>query len=233
MENYNYLTMKKMPSDDRPYEKLQRLGVRSLSDAELLSVIIRNGTRNMPALALSQKIISEAGDLGLMMLHDASLEELMTISGIGRVKALQIKAAIEIGNRTFEKARNQNRRQIKNPDDAIGLLEEQMRSLPREELQMILLDIRNRVIKIIRLSVGGLSSAVIQPRDMFREAVKANAAALILAHNHPSGDAAPSNDDVSTTIKLREIGEMMGVKIIDHIVISTAGTFSMKQQGLI
>lgn len=233
MGNYNYLTMKKMPADDRPYEKLQRQGARALSDAELLSIIIRNGTKSMPALALSQKIIAESGDLGLMMLHDASLEELMSISGIGRVKALQIKAAIEIGNRTFEKARNQNRRQIKNPDDAIGLLEEQMRCQPREELQMILLDIRHRVIKIIRLSTGGLASAVILPRDMFREAVKANAAAVILAHNHPSGDATPSSDDISTTIKLRDIGEMMGIRIIDHIVISNTGTLSMKQQGLI
>jgi DNA repair protein RadC len=233
MENYNILPMKKMPADDRPYEKLQRHGARALSDAELLSIIIRNGTKSMPALSLSQKIISESGDLGLLMLNDASLEELMSISGIGRVKALQIKAAIEIGNRTFEKARNQNRRQIKNPDDAVGLLEEQMRCQPREELQMILLDTRHRVIKIIRLSSGGLSSAVIQPRDVFREAVKANAAAVILAHNHPSGDFTPSSDDISTTLKLREVGDLMGVRIIDHIIISTAGIFSMKQQGLI
>ena len=157
----------------------------------------------------------------------------MGISGIGRVKALQIKAALEIGNRTFDKARNQKRAQIRTPDDAICLLEQQMRVLSREELHIILLDIRNRVIRMTRLSEGGLSSAVVQPRDLFREAVKANAAGMILAHNHPSGDSAPSRDDIETTIKLREIGEMMGVRIMDHIVLSMSGAVSMKQQGLI
>ena len=232
-QSSDYLSMKDLPADDRPYEKLERMGARALSDAELLSVLIRSGTRAVPALTLSQKIMADAGELGLLMLNEASLEELMGISGIGRVKALQIKAALEIGNRTFDKARNQKRAQIRTPDDAICLLEQQMRVLSREELHIILLDIRNRVIRMTRLSEGGLSSAVVQPRDLFREAVKANAAGMILAHNHPSGDSAPSRDDIETTIKLREIGEMMGVRIMDHIVLSMSGAVSMKQQGLI
>ena len=150
-QSSDYLSMKDLPADDRPYEKLERMGARALSDAELLSVLIRSGTRAVPALTLSQKIMADAGELGLLMLNEASLEELMGISGIGRVKALQIKAALEIGNRTFDKARNQKRAQIRTPDDAICLLEQQMRVLSREELHIILLDIRNRVIRMTRL----------------------------------------------------------------------------------
>ncbi len=233
MEQLNKLLMKEMPEGDRPYEKLERLGARAMSDAELLSVIIRNGTKQESALQLGQRIMSLAGERGLMMLQEHSLEELMEIQGIGRVKALQIKASLELGNRTIDRARNTPRRQIKTPEDARLMLEEQLRSCPREELHMIMLDIRNRVIRTIRLSEGGLSSAVIQPRDLFREAVKANAASIILVHNHPSGDPSPSQDDIDSSLRLMEMGGLMGIRVIDHLVISLSGYISMKQEGMI
>jgi len=233
MEQLNKLLMKEMPEGDRPYEKLERLGARAMSDAELLSVIIRNGTKQESALQLGQRIMSLAGERGLMMLQEHSLEELMEIQGIGRVKALQIKASLELGNRTIDRARNTPRRQIKTPEDARSMLEEQLRSCPREELHMIMLDIRNRVIRTIRLSEGGLSSAVIQPRDLFREAVKANAASIILVHNHPSGDPSPSQDDIDSSLRLMEMGGLMGIRVIDHLVISLSGYISMKQEGMI
>lgn len=233
MEQLNKLLMKEMPEGDRPYEKLERLGARAMSDAELLSVIIRSGTKQESALQLGQRIMSLAGERGLMMLQEHSLEELMEIQGIGRVKALQIKASLELGNRTIDRARNTPRRQIKTPEDARLMLEEQLRSCPREELHMIMLDIRNRVIRTIRLSEGGLSSAVIQPRDLFREAVKANAASIILVHNHPSGDPSPSQDDIDSSLRLMEMGGLMGIRVIDHLVISLSGYISMKQEGMI
>ena len=233
MEQLNKLLMKEMPEGDRPYEKLERLGARAMSDAELLSVIIRNGTKQESALQLGQRIMSLAGERGLMMLQEHSLEELMEIQGIGRVKALQIKASLELGNRTIDRARNTPRRQIKTPEDARSMLEEQLRSCPREELHLIMLDIRNRVIRTIRLSEGGLSSAVIQPRDLFREAVKANAASIILVHNHPSGDPSPSQDDIDSSLRLMEMGGLMGIRVIDHLVISLSGYISMKQEGMI
>lgn len=233
MEQQNRLLMKEMPEGDRPYEKLERLGARAMSDAELLSIIIRSGTKKESALQLGQRIMSIAGDRGLMMLQEHSLEELMEIQGIGKVKALQIKASLELGNRTIDKARNTPRRQVKTPEDARSVLEEQLRSCPREELHMIMLDIRNRVIRTVRLSEGGLSSAVIQPRDLFREAVKANAASIILVHNHPSGDPSPSQDDIDSSLRLMEMGGLMGIRVVDHLVISLSGYISMKQEGMI
>lgn len=233
MEQQNRLLMKEMPEGDRPYEKLERLGARAMSDAELLSIIIRSGTKKESALQLGQRIMSTAGDRGLMMLQEHSLEELMEIHGIGKVKALQIKASLELGNRTIDKARNTPRRQVKTPEDARSVLEEQLRSCPREELHMIMLDIRNRVIRTVRLSEGGLSSAVIQPRDLFREAVKANAASIILVHNHPSGDPSPSQDDIDSSLRLMEMGGLMGIRVVDHLVISLSGYISMKQEGMI
>ena len=199
MEQSNKLLMKEMPEGDRPYEKLERLGARAMSDAELLSVIIRSGTKQESALQLGQRI----------------------------------KASLELGNRTIDKARSTPRKQIKTPDDARSMLEEQLRSCHREELHMIMLDIRNRVIRTVRLSEGGLSSAVIQPRDLFREAVKANAASIILVHNHPSGDHSPSQDDIDSSLRLIEMGGLMGIRVIDHLVISLSGYISMKQEGMI
>jgi DNA repair protein RadC len=230
----DHLTMRRLPAADRPYEKMTALGPQALSDAELLAVIIRSGSRRESALALCQRLLAmdEAGR-GLSHILESSLEELMALPGIGRVKAAQMKAALEIGSRVATGSRHASRHQIRTPEDAINLLEREMRILPREELRIVLLDVRNRVIRVCRISEGGLSSSVIYPRDLFREAVKANAAALILAHNHPSGDASPSREDMETTRRLIEAGEMMGIKIVDHVILAADGCISFKQSGLI
>ncbi len=227
-----HLTMRNLPVGDRPYEKMLLSGPKALSDAELLAVIIRSGSRRESALNLCQRLLADQ-PLGLDVLHDNSLEELMALPGIGRVKAIQIKAALEIGSRAVNHSRNKMRQQIKTPEDALAILDHDMRSLPREELRIILLDARNRVIRISRISEGGLTASVVYPRDLFREAVKANAAAVILAHNHPSGDAAPSREDLESTSRLMEIGEMMGIKVVDHLILAANGSVSLKQLGLI
>jgi len=165
-------------------------------------------------------------------LQDRWRGELMDHDGIGRGRAAQLKAIIEIAARAGAGARRP-RQAIRTPQDAGRLVEPEMANLPREELRAILLDVRNRVIRVIRIAEGGLSSSVISPRDLFREAVRANAAALILAHNHPSGDQTPSREDVDTTRRFMEMGDMMGVRVMDHIVVARNGTVSLKQLGMI
>lgn len=250
----NRLTMKTIPVEDRPTEKLCRLGPNALSVAELLAVIIRSGTTRETALAICQRLLSEADRggqssgqestpsqpssqdnvPGLRRLIDLSLEEMQAVGGIGQVRAAQIKAALELGNRMqSQQSISANRRVVKAPEDAIRLLESDMRFLCREEFRAIMLDIRNRIIRISQISAGSLNASIVHPRDLFREAVKANAAAIILAHNHPSGDSTPSREDIETTKRFMEIGEMMGVKVVDHLVIAQAGSVSLRQLGLI
>lgn len=227
------LTMKGLPDAERPCERFFALGATALSDAELIAIILRSGNRNQNALQLAQNLIaSESNGKGLSFLQELSLEELMRHEGIGMVRAVQLKAIIEIGNRAGSSARIP-RQAIRTPEDAGKLIEGEMMNLPREELRTILLDVRNRVIRVIRIAEGGLSSSVISPRDLFREAVRANAAALILAHNHPSGDHTPSREDIETTRKFIEMGDLMGVRVVDHLIIARNGTVSLKQQGLI
>lgn len=234
VQENSHLTMRGLPLDDRPYEKLASYGPNSLSDAELLAVIIRSGSRQDTALSLCQRLLASGREgQGLSFIQDSSLEELMILPGIGQVKAIQMKAALEIGRRASIGPVYSGRPQVRTPQDAICLLESEMRHLPREEMRIIMLDVRNRVIRISRIAEGGLSNSVIYPRDLFREAIKANAAGLIIAHNHPSGDAAPSREDMETTRRLAEAGEMMGVKVVDHIILATGGSISFKQSGLI
>ncbi len=232
----NHLTMRHLPSDDQPYEKLMNQGAQALSDAELLAVIIRSGNRAESALTVCQRLLSDRNEkngCGLLAIADKSLEELTARPGIGKVKAVQMKAAIEIGYRAALASRTSNRQLIRSPEDAFLLLDLEMRNLPREELRIILLDVRNKVIRISRISEGGLTASVVFPRDLFREAVKANAAGVILAHNHPSGDATPSREDLETTRRLTEAGEMMCIRIIDHLILAAGGSISLKQHGLI
>lgn len=225
-----HLTMKHWPLDDRPVEKLLRHGPGHLSDAELLAVIIRSGSPAATALGLARQLISRHAGEGLGTLRQDSVEELMAIDGIGPVKACQIQAALELGTRAQIQPRKLSS-SIRSPDDALMLLDGEMRQLAREELRALLLDIRSRVIRTVCLSQGGLASAVIYPRDLFREAVKANAASLILAHNHPSGDASPSKEDIETTRRLVDAGEMMGIKVVDHLIVASGGSVSLRQLG--
>ena len=169
---------------------------------------------------------------GLPWLVQAEVEELRQISGIGRVKALQLKACVELGNRMINALQNEYRQPIRTPSDAILFLEPRLRLQPREEFHVLLLDTRNRLIRSVHVGGGGLDAAVIYPRDIFREAVKANAAAIMLAHNHPSGDASPSRSDIDSTARFVEIGTMMGIPVLDHLIIASGGSISLKQRGL-
>ncbi len=228
------LTMNRLPVGDQPVEKLVSRGVEVLSDAELMAVIIRSGTSRHTALELCQQLLADdplRGDIG--QIPDLSLEELTRHAGIGKVKAAQIKAAAELGMRMTRALGGHKVYQIRKPDDAIRLMEGDMASLPREEMRAILLDVRNRVIRVVKLSQGGLAATILAPRDLFRDAVKANASSLILAHNHPSGDSEPSREDLETTHRLVKAGEMIGIEVMDHIILASKGSISFKQGGFI
>lgn len=224
-------TMKDRQYMERPYEKLEQQGARSLSDAELIAILLQSGLAGATAVEIANQLLSSLN--GLSGVYEASIEEICQIKGIGRVRAIRLKAAFEIGNRHLNSRREEIRPALRRPDDIVQLMEPELRYLNREEFHIILLDIRQRMIRKIKISRGGLAAAVIFPRDIFREAVKANAAAVILVHNHPSGDAEPSPADLESTRKLMEIGQMMGVPVVDHLIVGAQGSISMKERGLI
>lgn len=226
------LSLKELPSSERPYERIELYGAGNLSDAELLSVIIKTGTKNESAIDVARKLIKAGGDNGLIQLYDMSLEQLKEISGIGRVKAIQLKALLEICNRMTAFTPNSDINIIKSSVDVSKLLMQQMRCLKKEVFKVVMLNTRNHVIKITEVSVGSLSSSLVHPREVFVDAIKCSCASMILVHNHPSGDPEPSNDDVETTDRLVKAGEIIGIKVLDHIVIGNGIFVSLKMKGL-
>lgn len=224
------LTMKELPPSERPYEKAERDGVRSLSHAELLAIILTSGRGGETAVQTAQRLLLKCE--GIKGLLETSPEELRELPGIGRVKAIRVLAAVEIGQRAVAERQAEVRTPAAGPDDVIRHVEATMRYLPREEFHVLLLDTRNRIIKSVRISQGGLAAAVIHPRDIFREAVKANAASLVLVHNHPSGDPSPSRADIESTRKFSELGKMMGIPVLDHVIVGAESSASFSRLGL-
>ena len=228
------IRMKDIPRTQRPYERMEQCGAAGLSDAELLSIVIRNGRTGENSLDLSNRILGlDISGIGLSFLYNLTIEELTALGGIGRVKALQIKAAAEIGRRAGIPACFTERAKVASPDDVAKLLLSDMAHLPREELRVVCLDIRNRMIRTIRISEGGLFSAVVSPRDIFREVIKVNASSVVFAHNHPSGDPEPSKEDGESTRRMIKAGELLGIRVLDHLVIAAGGFVSLKQRGII
>lgn len=228
------IKIKDLPDYERPYEKLERLGAEALSNAELLAVIIRTGNRNETSVTLAQKVLSRYDNSkGLAFLNDVSLEELKSIKGIGRVKAIQIKAVAELAKRISSTSSFGRRTVISSPADVCRLLMEEMRHLKKEVFKIILLNTKNHIIKHISVSVGSLNSSIVHPREVFSEAVKASCSAIILVHNHPSGDPEPSREDIDTTQRLVNAGAIIGINILDHIIIGDGKYISFKEKGLI
>lgn len=225
-----HVTIKDMPVDLRPRERLLKDGAGVLTDIELLAIILRTGTATASAVQLAAAVLGRFGSL--RMLVQASVEELSSLPGIGPAKAAQIKAALEAGRRVAISS-EAARPAIKSPEDVAGLLMEEMRHLDREHFCALLLNTRHQVIARDTISIGTLNSSTVHPRELFRNAIKRGAAAVILVHNHPSGDPSPSREDLDVTGRLQEAGRIIGIDVLDHVIIGDNRFVSLKAQGQI
>ena len=228
MERRRY-TIKQLPPELRPRERLLQSGPSALSDGELLGLLLGIGSREKTAVELAGEVISEAG--GLHGLYDVSVHELMRVNGIGEAKACIILAAVELGRRIGQ-VRNPGRPVISSPADVERLLRGRIANLDRENFVVVLLNTKNEVIEISTVSVGTLDASLVHPREVFKPAVRASAASVILAHNHPSGKVEPSREDREVTRRLGEAADILGIEVLDHVIVGD-GYFSMKEHGML
>ena len=220
--------MKAVAPHDRPREKLQRLGAGALGDNELLAIVLGHGRARTSALDLANAVLGAAdGAHGLVRTR---YDELCAITGIGSARAAQILAAVELGRRTLTRAARE-RVQIVNPRAAAEFLLPQYGNRPVEQFGVLLLDTKHRVLRTLVLSVGTLDASIVHPREVFGAAAAAGAAALVLFHNHPSGDPKPSQDDVQLTRRLAAAGVLMGIDVIDHVILADVRYYSFKEEG--
>lgn len=213
---------------DRPRERLIRQGAQSLSNQELLAIIMRTGTKEESVLALANRILFEFERLHA--LKHATLEELMDIKGVGEAKAVQLLATIELSNRLAAKEHN-DRHVIRSPEDAAKILIPEMSSLQQEHFVTLFLNTKNYVLHKQTIFIGSLNASIVHPREIFREAVKRSAACIICAHNHPSGSTTPSPEDIDVTARLKEAGDIIGIELVDHLIIGDHSFLSLKERG--
>jgi DNA repair protein RadC len=214
--------------EDRPREKLGRIGASALGDDELLAIVIGGGTAGTSALGLATALLAAAG--GLHGLLRTCRDDLLRVKGFGNARAAQVLAALEIGRRVLA-ARPSERLQITSPRDAAQFLMPEFSARPVEQFGLLMLDTRHRVIRTAVLTVGSLDGTGVQPREVFRHALMASAAAVVMFHNHPSGDPQPSGDDVEVTRRMVAAGQLMGIQIIDHVVLGDGRYCSLKESG--
>lgn len=214
------LKMKDLPKADQPYEKLECNGESTLTDTELLAILLKAGVKGVPAISAAQKLLAmDFQKQGVSFLCQIPIEDLKIIPGIGRIKSIQIKAAVELGRRIARFTQHENEIIINTPSDMVKYLQEEMQMLTCEELRIALLDNKNALIKIIKCVSGSIKTTLFSPREIFKDAIKYNAASIILVHNHPSGNPKPSQSDIKTTAALSKIAKELDIPIIDHIII--------------
>jgi DNA repair protein RadC len=218
--------MRDVALDDRPREKLLRHGASALGDNELVALVLGSGCRDTGALAVANMLLAERG--GLHGLARSTCDELSRIAGIGRAKAAQMLAAVELGRRTLTRA-PQARMPLRTPSQAAAYLMPTFGARPVEQFGVVLLDAKHRVLRTTLLAVGTLNTTVIEPRDVFREAALGGAAAIVVFHNHPSGDPQPSPDDVALTQRLVAAGILMGIDVVDHLILGDVRYCSFKE----
>ena len=228
MEGRRY-TIKQLPPELRPRERLLSEGPEALSSAELLGILFGAGTREITAVELAGQVISESGDL--FGLHGVSVHDLLGLHGIGEARACTILAAVEFGKR-LGRVRNPGRPMISSPEDVDGLLRGRIANLDRENFVAVLLNTKNEVIGFPTISVGTLSASLVHPREVFKPAIRASAANIVLAHNHPSGKVGPSREDREVTRRLTEAAQIIGIEVLDHVILGD-GYFSMKEHGIL
>lgn len=225
------MKIKFLPEEERPVEKCMSYGIERLSNRELLALLINSGTREKSAMELAEVILAKE-QAGITYLREASIEELMSIKGIGKAKAARLAAAVELGKRLATKP-VKSRSYIESDADVASLFMEDLRCQKKEYFKALLLNSKCGIISIETVSIGELNSTIVHPREVFNAAVKKSAAAIIFVHNHPSGDPNPSKEDFITTARLVECGNLLGIRVADHIVIGDGKYVSMKAIGKI
>jgi len=227
-------TMKEIPYQDRPYERCLREGPEQLSDAELLSIIIRTGSREDNSLALASKILAlnypREGILGLLHL---SLPELMSVKGIGKVKGIQLLCVSELSRRIWKRKVSERILTFTEPQSIADFYQEDMRHKEQEQFRVMLFNTKQVLIRDIMLSKGTVNASLASPREIFIEALRYQAVGIILVHNHPSGDPKPSREDLLLTKRVEESGNLIGIQLLDHIIIGDASYTSFKERGLL
>lgn len=225
--------IKEWPEDERPREKMLRQGAQTLTNAELLALILRTGdsATKKSAIDLGREIISHFGD-NLRELGSADLAEICTINGVGLAKGSGLKAAFTLASR-FQARKLEHLDRFTSPGQVFDYFHHEFRDSRKEYFLVLLLDGKNRIIRRVQISEGSLNQSIVHPREVFSPAVKESAAAVILVHNHPTGDPAPSSEDIAITRRLREAGEIMGIKVLDHIIVGDGAFMSFVEQGLL
>ena len=229
----NTYTIKEMYRDERPYEKCQRFGAASLTDAELLAVILRTGTQGENSLELARRILHpDFGSEGLLSLYRWTGEQLMRIRGIGRVKAVQILCLAELAKRMSQETAAEGL-DFSSPEKIARYYMEDARHQNTEVLKLLFLNTRSKLIGESDISTGTVDTALVSPRELFIEALQRGAVSIVLLHNHPSGDPTPSKADVRITRRLKEAGSMIGITLLDHIIIGNNCFISLREKGFL
>lgn len=223
-------TVRDLPLSERPRERLTKLGAEALSAPEILALILGQGTKGESVMVIAQNLLREFGSL--KGIANASLEELTRVKGIGQAKAAQLKAAFEFSKRLENHSDETPLPVIKSPEDAVKVVKGQLKGKKREHFWVLSLDTRNHLINSKEVSIGSLDTSIVHPREVFKEAISASAASVIFVHNHPSGDPEPSEEDIKLTKRLAEVGEIIGIDVLDHIIFGDKNYLSLKARNL-
>lgn len=225
-------TIKEIPEMERPYEKCERKGAASLSDVELLAVLLRTGTRGEDVLSLARRILYHAGEPDILGIHQFSMERLLKIKGIGKVKAIQISCISELAKR-LSKASYQDGLSFSHPATIARYYMEDLRHEKQEVMKLLMLNSKSRLIGETDISKGTVNASLITPRELFIEALQKNAVSIVIMHNHPSGDPTPSREDMLTTKRILDAGALIGIELLDHIIIGNNCYISFREEGLL
>ena len=227
----NNLRIIDIPQNERPVEKLITFGAETLNNSELLAIILRSGVKGENVLSLSQRVLGELN--GLNGLLNASYKDITSIKGIKEVKASQILALVELGRRLNALKGKADEISINSPQDIGNMLKSEMSGLHQEVLKLIVLNTKNKIIRIKDVFKGTLNTSIVHPREIYSEAIKCGGASIIICHNHPSGDPTPSKEDINITERIKQCGKIVGIELLDHIIVGDQKFLSLKEKGIL